>query len=76
MAFKVEYRCFNCVATCPAEIEDAFHAERDVRRRYLDETLKPLTHTRAVEDEQFVIGLSHAFLKTRVCSGLMEPRGW
>ncbi len=55
MAFKVEYRCFNCVATCPAEIEDAFHAERDVRRRYLDETLKPLTHTRAVEDEQFVI---------------------
>jgi epoxyqueuosine reductase QueG len=55
MAFKVEYRCFNCVATCPAEIETAFHAERDTRRRYLDETLKPLTHTRAVEDEQFVI---------------------
>src|SRR5439155_1061245 len=55
MAFKVEYRCFNCVATCPAEIEEAFHAERDTRRRYLDETLKPLTHTRAVEDEQFVI---------------------
>jgi epoxyqueuosine reductase QueG len=55
MAFKVEYRCFNCVATCPAEIEHAFHAERDTRRRYLDETLKPLTHTRAVEDEQFVI---------------------
>ena len=50
MAFKVEYRCFNCVATCPAEIETAFHGERDVRRRYLDETLKPLTHTRAVED--------------------------
>jgi epoxyqueuosine reductase QueG/putative sterol carrier protein len=55
MAFKVEYRCFNCVATCPAEIEDAFHADRDTRRRYVDETLKPLTHTRAVEDEQFVI---------------------
>src|SRR2546428_786180 len=55
MAFKVEDRCFNFVATCPAEIEDGFHAERDLRRRYLDETLKPLTHTRAVEDEQFVI---------------------
>lgn len=55
MAFKVEYRCFNCVATCPAEIETAFHGERDVRRRYLDETLKPLTYTRAVEDAQFVI---------------------
>jgi epoxyqueuosine reductase QueG/putative sterol carrier protein len=55
MAFKVEYRCFNCVATCPAEIEDAFHGARDVRRRYLDETLKPLTYTRAVEDAQFVI---------------------
>ena len=55
MAFKVEYRCFNCVATCPAEIETAFHGERDARRRYLDETLKPLTYTRGVEDAQFVI---------------------
>lgn len=55
MAFKVEYRCFNCVATCPAEIETAFHGERDTRRRYLDETLKPLTYTRGVEDAQFVI---------------------
>jgi epoxyqueuosine reductase QueG len=55
LSFRVEYRCFNCVATCPAEIEHAFHDDRDVRRRYLDETLKPLTHTRAVEDTQFVI---------------------
>jgi ferredoxin len=55
MAFKVEYRCFNCVATCPAEIHDAFHADRAVRRDYLDGTLKPLTWTRAVADEQFVI---------------------
>ncbi len=28
MAFRVEYRCFNCVATCPAEIHDAFHADK------------------------------------------------
>jgi ferredoxin len=55
MAFKVEYRCFNCVATCPAEIHDAFHADRDVRRAYLDDTLKPLTHTRRHVEEQFVI---------------------
>jgi ferredoxin/putative sterol carrier protein len=55
LAFRVEYRCFNCVATCPAEIETAFHQDRQVRRRYLDETLKPLTHTRCVEDEQFVL---------------------
>jgi ferredoxin len=55
LSFKVEYRCFNCVATCPAEIESAFQGDRQVRRTYLDETLKPLTHTRAVEDEQFVI---------------------
>jgi ferredoxin len=55
IAFKVEYRCFNCVATCPAEIEAAFHADRQVRRQYLDETLKPLTYTRGVEDAQFVI---------------------
>ena len=30
LSFKVEYRCFNCVATCPAEIEHAFHDDRDV----------------------------------------------
>jgi epoxyqueuosine reductase QueG len=55
LAFRVEYRCFNCVATCPAEIHDAFHDDRSVRRRYVDETLKPLTHARSVEEEQFVI---------------------
>jgi putative sterol carrier protein len=55
MAFKVEYRCFNCVATCPAEIETAFQGDREVRRRYLDETLRPLTETRAVDDAQFVL---------------------
>lgn len=55
LAFKVEYRCFNCVATCPAEIEAAFHDDKQVRRQYLDETLKPLTHTRTVEDAQFVL---------------------
>ena len=55
MAFKVEYRCFNCVATCPAEIESAFHADRSVRRTYLDETLKPLTRARSAEDAQFVL---------------------
>ena len=55
LAFKVEYRCFNCVATCPAEIHETFHADRGIRRRYLDETLKPLTYTRTHEEEQFVI---------------------
>ena len=55
LAFKVEYRCFNCVATCPAEIHDAFHADKKVRGAYLKETLKPLTHTRGVAEERFVI---------------------
>ena len=55
LAFRVEYRCFNCVATCPAEIHGVFHADRDVRRDYVEHTLKPLTHTRRVVDEQFVI---------------------
>ncbi|MGH7820527.1 MAG: SCP2 sterol-binding domain-containing protein, partial [Candidatus Binatia bacterium] len=55
MAFRVEYRCFNCVATCPAEIHDAFHADREERRRYVDDTLKPLTHTRREVEQQFVI---------------------
>jgi epoxyqueuosine reductase QueG len=55
MAFRVEYRCFNCVATCPAEIHDAFHADKQVRGAYVKETLKPLTYTRREADEQFVI---------------------
>lgn len=55
MAFKVEYRCFNCVATCPAEIHGVFHADKSVRKDYLRDTLKPLTHTRRQVEEQFVI---------------------
>jgi ferredoxin len=55
MAFKVEYRCFNCVATCPAEIHAAFHGDRAVRRDYVENTLKPLTTARREVDEQFVI---------------------
>jgi len=55
MAFRVEYRCFNCVATCPAEIHDAFHADKQVRGDYVKETLKPLTYVRREADEQFVI---------------------
>lgn len=55
LAFRVEYRCFNCVATCPAEIDAAFHADKDVRGRYLKDTLKPLTYTRKEAEERFVI---------------------
>jgi epoxyqueuosine reductase QueG/putative sterol carrier protein len=55
MAFRVEYRCFNCVATCPAEIHEAFHADKGERRLYLEETLKPLTHARREIEQQFVI---------------------
>jgi epoxyqueuosine reductase QueG/putative sterol carrier protein len=55
MAFRVEYRCFNCVATCPAEIHEAFHTDKAERALYLKDTLKPLTHARRVTDEQFVI---------------------
>lgn len=55
MAVKVEYRCFNCVAACPAEIHDQFHADRAVRRDYVKNTLKPLAHTRRAVEEQFVI---------------------
>jgi len=55
MAFRVEYRCFNCVATCPAEIHEGFHSDKEQRALYVKETLKPLTHARRVTDEQFVI---------------------
>jgi ferredoxin len=69
MAFKVEYRCFNCVATCPAEIHDQFHSDRAIRRSYLDETLKPLTYTRAELDEQFVIDTPSARVKYGIPPG-------
>ncbi len=55
MAFRVEYRCFNCVATCPAEIHEQFHADRGVRASYVKDTLKPLTYVRREADEHFVI---------------------
>src|SRR4030095_12437668 len=71
LSFRVEYRCFNCVATCPAEIEDAFHGDKQVRRTYLDETLKPLTHTQTVEDAQLVLDTPSA----RARHGL-TPGAW
>ena len=55
LAFRVEYRCFNCVATCPAEMHEAFHNDREERARYQAEHLKPLTYTRSRVEEQFVI---------------------
>ncbi|HEY2775577.1 MAG TPA: SCP2 sterol-binding domain-containing protein [Candidatus Binatia bacterium] len=74
LSFKVEYRCFNCVATCPAEIHGDFHADRGVRRRYLDETLKPLTHTRSLEDEQFVIDTPAARQRLGIAPGRWRTR--
>lgn len=74
LSFKVEYRCFNCVATCPAEIERAFHDDRQVRRQYLDETLKPLTHTRGVEDTQFVIDTPSARARHDIAPGEWRTR--
>lgn len=55
MAYKVEYRCFNCVATCPAEIHYSYHNEKGVRGNYLKDVLKPLTHVRFNVEERFVI---------------------
>jgi Fe-S-cluster-containing hydrogenase component 2 len=55
LAFRVEYRCFNCVSVCPADALEAFHGDKQERRRVLDEQLKPLDHARRVADQQFVI---------------------
>ena len=55
MAFRVEYRCFNCVSVCPADGLEAFHGDKTERRRVLDEQVKPLTHERRARDQQFVI---------------------
>jgi ferredoxin len=69
MAFRVEYRCFNCVATCPAEIHEAFHADKGTRGAYVKETLKPLTYVRKEADEQFVIDTPSARAKHRIPPG-------
>lgn len=55
LAFRVEYRCFNCVSVCPANDLDHFHNSKNGRRDVLDRQLKPLVHTRFVSDQQFVI---------------------
>ena len=75
LAYKVEYRCFNCVATCPAEMHESFHADRSVRRRYLDETLKPLSRTRALDEEQFVIDTPSARERLGIAPGEWRTKG-
>jgi formate hydrogenlyase subunit 6/NADH:ubiquinone oxidoreductase subunit I len=69
LAFRVEYRCFNCVATCPAEIEQVFHSDKDERSRYLAESLKPLTYTRKFAEEQFVIDTPSARRRLNIPPG-------
>lgn len=69
LAFRVEYRCFNCVAACPAEIHDEFHSDREVRRDYISETLKPLSYTRKEVEEQFVIDTPSAREKYGIAPG-------
>jgi putative sterol carrier protein len=55
LAFRVEYRCFNCISVCPANDLESFHDHATGRRDVLDRQLKPLTHSRAVAEQQFVI---------------------
>lgn len=74
LAFRVEYRCFNCVATCPAEIHEDFHASRETRRAYLDETLKPLARTRRENEEQFVIDTPSARARYDIPPGQWRTR--
>jgi AcrR family transcriptional regulator/putative sterol carrier protein len=47
--------CNLCVASCPAEIHEAFHAGKEERIRYKEEHVRPLTHTRRHVEEQLVI---------------------
>ena len=55
LAFRVEYRCFNCISVCPANDLASFHGSVEGRRAVLDRQLKPLTHSRRTADQQFVI---------------------
>jgi epoxyqueuosine reductase QueG/putative sterol carrier protein len=55
LAFRVEYRCFNCISVCPANDLEGFHGSLAGRREVLDRQLKPLSHSRLVADQQFVI---------------------
>jgi len=69
MAFRVEYRCFNCVSVCPANDLETFHGSREGRRDVLDRQLKPLTHSRLEADQQFVIDTPSARQKHDIPPG-------
>ncbi len=55
LAFRVEYRCFNCISVCPANDQKGFRGSPQGRRDVLERQLKPLSHTRSVVEQQFVI---------------------
>jgi epoxyqueuosine reductase QueG len=74
LAFRVEYRCFNCVATCPAEIHETFHADKQQRQGYFAEHLRPLTYTRKHVEEQFVIDTPAAREKFNIAPGEYRTR--
>ena len=78
MAFRVEYRCFNCVSVCPANDLERFHGrfqgDKQGRREVVDEQLKPLAHSRAVADQQFVIDTRSAREKHGIPPGEWRTR--
>ncbi len=69
LAFRVEYRCFNCISVCPASDHESFHDSVQGRRNVLDRQLKPLSHTRSVADQQFVIDTPSAREKHGIAPG-------
>jgi epoxyqueuosine reductase QueG/putative sterol carrier protein len=69
MAFRVEYRCFNCVSVCPANDLEGFHGTKQGRRDVLDRQLKPLTHARSTTDEQFAIDTPSARARYEIPPG-------
>lgn len=69
LAFRVEYRCFNCISVCPADIEKIFQGSKEVRRQVLDDQLKPLNQARREADQQFVIDTPSAREKHNIPPG-------
>jgi epoxyqueuosine reductase QueG len=69
MAFRVEYRCFNCISVCPANDLERFHGSVEGRRDVVERQLKPLTHTRSVVEQQFVVDTPSARVRHDIPPG-------
>ncbi len=69
LAFRIEYRCFNCISVCPAHYEEAYHGSKDERKLAKCQVTKPLAQSRGAAEQQFVIDTPSAREKYNIAPG-------